>query len=402
MYQLFRHPGKSLKQLRSVKQSQRYTAKMQIDSKDKRSRILFIDDCIPDPCLGGGFPRSIKILEHLCAMNVFITFFPFRDSSFQSTATSLEKQGIEVIYSSSLFDMVAFSSFLKKRRNFYNVIIVSRPHNMRLTMSLIRRFNQKARIIYDAEALFSSREICYREIILRRSVSKMEQQNLVAKEINLAKRADGVLTVSEYEKQTFVANGIKNVFVVSHSVRENPTPKIFNERRNILFVGSILASPSPNEDAVLSFAAECLPIIQKELAIQLLVVGTNKSTKIRALRSDNIQVLGRQENLIEFYNQCRIFIAPTRFSAGIPLKVLEAASFGLPCVVTPLLQKQLGWRDGIELMVGNNAGDFAEKCIKLYTEKSLWETTRQNALKQLRIDCDKEKFATNLKRALEL
>ena len=34
---------------------------------------------------------------------------------------------------------------------------------------------------------------------------------------------------------------------------------------------------------------------------------------------------------------CKVFIAPTRFAAGIPHKVHEATANGIPCVTTELL-----------------------------------------------------------------
>ena len=67
-----------------------------------------------------------------------------------------------------------------------------------------------------------------------------------------------------------------------------------------------------------------------------------------------------------FYDACRIFIAPTRFAAGIPYKVHEAAANGLPSVVTPLLAGQLTWSHDSELLVAESAEQFAEQCLRLY------------------------------------
>jgi glycosyltransferase involved in cell wall biosynthesis len=67
-----------------------------------------------------------------------------------------------------------------------------------------------------------------------------------------------------------------------------------------------------------------------------------------------------------------VFIAPTRFAAGVPAKVIEAACNGIPVVATPLLVRQLGWEDGVEIASGDNAATFAQAVVMLYTDQPLW------------------------------
>lgn len=42
-------------------------------------RVLLIDDKIPDPVLGGGLPRTLKIIQTLVHAGRKITFFPLQD-----------------------------------------------------------------------------------------------------------------------------------------------------------------------------------------------------------------------------------------------------------------------------------------------------------------------------------
>ena len=49
------------------------------------------------------------------------------------------------------------------------------------------------------------------------------------------------------------------------------------------------------------------------------------------------------DDLTPLYEDARVFVAPTRYSAGISLKVIEAAARGVPIVCTPLVSRQLGW-----------------------------------------------------------
>ncbi len=73
-----------------------------------------------------------------------------------------------------------------------------------------------------------------------------------------------------------------------------------------------------------------------------------------------------------------MFVAPTRFSAGVPLKVLEAAAYGLPVVATDLLREQLGWEAGKHLLASpaSDADAFADHCVRLATDQALWRSLR--------------------------
>jgi glycosyltransferase involved in cell wall biosynthesis len=128
----------------------------------------------------------------------------------------------------------------------------------------------------------------------------------------------------------------------------------------------------------------------------------NKSKKISRLDSysPEIQVLGRVDDLGPLYDQARVFIAPTRFAAGIPLKIIEAAAKGVPVVTTSVLAQQLGWQAGRELMVADTAVDFAERCLELLTDADLWEKIRKNALERIRTDYSKAGFQAKLSRVI--
>jgi glycosyltransferase involved in cell wall biosynthesis len=102
------------------------------------------------------------------------------------------------------------------------------------------------------------------------------------------------------------------------------------------------------------------------------------------------------------YEAARIFIAPTRFAAGTPYKIYEAAAMGLPCVVTTLLAEQLGWRDGEELLAvpADEPMAFAAAIARLYHDEALWMRLRAGALKRLARENSPADFARAVKNLL--
>jgi glycosyltransferase involved in cell wall biosynthesis len=98
-----------------------------------------------------------------------------------------------------------------------------------------------------------------------------------------------------------------------------------------------------------------------------------------------------------------VFIAPTRYAAGTPYKVYEAASFGLPVVATELLREQIGWEDSKELLSVDHADPemFARNVVELYRDAALWQTLRDGALARLAAENGREHYVQVLGEILE-
>jgi hypothetical protein len=103
------------------------------------------------------------------------------------------------------------------------------------------------------------------------------------------------------------------------------------------------------------------------------------------------------EELAPALAQARVLVVPTRFGAGIPHKVHQAAMLGIPMVVTSLIAGQLGWQKGQEILEADDPVAFAEACARLYQDQALWERLRAAALARARLDCAPENFAARLK-----
>ena len=380
-----------------------YDAKNIIFSREHISgqdHILVIDDQIPDYRLGNGFPRTYQILQTLKELGYGVTFLPLQKPELAPEITqSLQKKGIEVIHDDSN-KLIDVKKFLESRLGYYKVVFVSRPHNMQDVKNFIKQSAPGSTIIYDAEALFSSRQSRFKELI-DKSVTDSEKEKLIQMEVSLTKNAEILTTVSQFEKDQFEKYGAINVHILGHSIEPQPTPAPFDQRKDILFIGGILGSPSPNEDSVLYFVNQIFPLVRKVEKCEFHVVGTNRVKGIWELDSDLVHIIGKVDDLTPYYNRCRLFVAPTRYSAGIPLKMIEAAAFGLPAVVTPLISDQLGWIEDRDLLIGRNPQDFADKVVALYTDPLLFMKLRQNALDRVRIEYSPKKFKGNLKYILD-
>jgi O-antigen biosynthesis protein len=365
--------------------------------KPHGKRVLFIDDRVPHPWLGSGFPRAHAMLLALVKQGHFVTFYPLAvpDGDWATIYTDMPAE-VEFI---TAHEPAYLEMFLRNRRGYYDAIIVSRPPNMsifRNVLSAYPEWFESVALIYDAEALFVSRDISLREL-KGDPMPAEEAAQLIRKEVELAAEADCIVAVSEADKAVFQRYGMEVVHVLGHSLPARPTPQMFHERQGLLFIGAIHEETSPNADSLIWFLQEIYPRIRAELGdVTFTIAGVNKSDYIRQLAGPTVRITGHLSDLTGLYDSARVFVAPTRFAAGIPHKVHEAAARGVPVVVTPILSSQLGWADGSGVTVAGDALSFARRCVDLYTDAELWKQLREAALERIRTECSQEAFERRL------
>jgi glycosyltransferase involved in cell wall biosynthesis len=110
---------------------------------------------------------------------------------------------------------------------------------------------------------------------------------------------------------------------------------------------------------------------------------------------------GAHADLQGVFGSARLFVAPARFSAGIPLKVVTAASYGLPAAASTLLVRQLGWRTGREIVdAGESAATFAAAVTRACSDEELWMSLQAGALARVGSDYSRERMKRTIDASL--
>ncbi len=371
----------------------------ELRARDSRKckRVLVIDDRIPEARFGSGFPRTRALLEMLARLDYVVTYLPTADPTPVEPDTSeLQQLGIEVLHS-----VLDVSDKLRERRGLYDVAIVSRPTNVPF-LPVVRQWNPSARVIYDAEAVFTFRDALQAEI--DGNPFTVEQINeRISNELAPLVTADAVITVSERERAAIEQHFPgKPVHVWGHptSVRlEGPS---FAERRGALFVGYLASAP--NNDALLQLLREIIPTVYGDVGCSLTVIGSDAQPEALiagAAVPRAVSFGGFVGDLTGTYDASRIFVAPHRFAAGVPLKVIEAMANGLPCVISQLLADQLGVTDGLNALVAASNDEFAVKLAHLYSEEALWQDMQRNGFQFIRERYDPGHMEAQLREVIE-
>ncbi|MDQ2735632.1 MAG: glycosyltransferase family 4 protein, partial [Pseudomonadota bacterium] len=255
----------------------------------------------------------------------------------------------------------------------------------------------RTQIILDTEAIAAVRT-AVRSQVLGEPMA-MPLPGALRHEFRNAYFCQEVLAVNEREARILVELGIHDPEILGTMREPSPTDRGFAARRGVLFVGSLHAADTPNVDSLCWFVDQVLPLIEEELGAETrLTVAGYLAPGLdleRIGQHVRVTLLGPVPDLIPLYDAHRVFVAPTRFAAGTPYKVYEAASFGLPVVATELLRGQLDWTEGAELLAApaDDPAAFAAKVVMLYRSADLWGTVRDAALARLRRENGWDQFS---------
>lgn len=366
--------------------------------RDRRSgrRLLVIDDAVPVKHFGRGLPRTRALVGALTESGYIITYLPVQDPAPHEPITAeLQRSGIEVLHS-----VTDPEAAIRARYGLYDVAIISRPHHAHL-IDIVRQANPGAAIVYDAEAVFAMRDVHKAAAegvpLLAHSIA-----SLTRSELGPVGSTDLVLTVTETERRIVQRYHPQIPAVVwGNAMPLYSGDDDLSVRRDLLFVG-YLGSPH-NSDAVRILLEEIYPGVCAVVGCPLHIVGMDPPPDVQAAAyaDDRVILAGYVEDLTPVYAHSRVFVAPHRWAAGIPIKVLEAMAHGVPCVISRLLGEQLGIADGDEALVATDASDFVEKTIRLMQDDSLWERIRESAREHLRTRYDPQTMANVLRHSID-
>ena len=202
-----------------------------------------------------------------------------------------------------------------------------------------------------------------------KAVSWREYKTIARLEERYLQQADAVLTVSDTDRETFAKIVSRNkITTVQTGVDvEYFRPAPGKEKSNVMvFTGSM--DWMPNEDGILYFVAEILPLIRREISgAKLVIVGRSPSAKVRdlAAHDPNIEVTGTVEDIRPYMDQAAVYVVPLRIGGGTRIKIFEAMAEGKPVISTTLGAEGLPVTHEQNIILADRPADFAARTVEL-------------------------------------
>jgi O-antigen biosynthesis protein len=347
-------------------------------NKDRgiRYRALFIDLETPRPDQDAGSYAALQEIRLFQSLGFKVTFIPENLAYLGNYTDNLQRLGIEMIYAPFYLSV---QDLLEARGKEFDVVYITRYQAVNKHLANVRQYAPQAKVMFCNADLHFLRMI--REAIQNQDQSKLQEATKVRDmELDLMRKVDVTLSYNHVEHSVVLSHNLGTGKVVTCpwvvDVKKKITP--FEERQDIAFIGGF--RHPPNVQSVKFFIQSVMPLLRQQLpGVKFLVYGSNVTPELEKMETEDIMIKGYVESVEEVYDHCRIAVSPLLFGAGIKGKVLDALSYGVPQVLSPVAAESTGVRDGLEVYIAQKPEDWAEKIVKLYNNQEIWENMSKAA-----------------------
>jgi len=348
-------------------------------TRRKGKTILVIDRYVPMFDKDSGSYRMWNLLKILVELGHNVVFVGDDATRYDPYTADLQQSGIEVQYFPYL---VSIDKYLENYAIFFEIVMLSRVEIANKYFHLVKHYCMNAKIIFDTVDLQFLRE-SRRAIIESNEKIHNESEKIKQLELYFIKMSDLTFVVSPTEYEILKKEDSSlNLKILSNIHIIQGCKKSYSERKDILFLGNF--EHLPNIDAIQWFLEEIYPLIKSKLpGLIFYIVGNDPLNEMAKFRSKDIVVTGHVRDLEPFFNNCRIFIAPIRYGAGVKGKINQSMSYGLPVVTTPIGAEGMGLVDKKNALISDSPLEFANNVVNLYNDQGLWESLSENSIQNI-------------------
>jgi GT2 family glycosyltransferase len=332
--------------------------------------VLFVDEDIPKRDQDAGSLTSVNTMILLREFGFQVTFVAHQQRPpDKKYLQELQKLGIQVLHTPFIVDL---QSHLEIFANQYDFFFLCRADVAEKILPLVRQHAPGKPIVFHTIDLHFLRLQRQAELFEDWRAHR-DSEKYKDLETWLINHADCSIVHSDSEKEILINMGVNIERVVLWPlILESPdeTPS-FAERDSIIFVAGF--NHPPNVDAIQSFCATTMPLIEKlDPEIVLKIVGTNIPESVKALDSRNVKIVGFVEDIDEVISKSRLSIAPLRYGAGVKGKIGKSLINGTPVVASPIAAEGMGLKPEEDYLVGNTPEIFAAQIADVYRNEDFW------------------------------
>ncbi|WP_309498331.1 glycosyltransferase family 4 protein [Sulfurovum sp.] len=256
----------------------------------------------------------------------------------------------------------------------------------------------------DLQCLRNARHQAHKE---GRKMTKEDlYSDLAKREIAAILRSDLSLIISSYEMDLLLETFNIDASLLHHlpfmvDLTKYPSKtKSFSQRKHFITIGNF--RHAPNWDMVL-YLQQLWPLIRKQLPdAELHIYGSYPPPKATALHNPKtgFHVKGWAADAFSVIEESRICLAPIRFGAGIKGKLLDAMLMQTPSITTSMGSEGMHKDEPWAGVVSDNADDFIEAAVRLYSDERSWKKAQENGSSILHTHYDAKTLGAKLIRKI--
>jgi polysaccharide biosynthesis protein PslH len=215
-------------------------------------------------------------------------------------------------------------------------------------------------------------------------------------ELTFLKKVNLIMSISEMDQSIFTKNTNTNCKYIPVSMPSNA--KYSGIKNSLCFLGAF--NWMPNKEGI-SWYVNTIhdELVNKFPKLNLEIAGSFSDEISNLSEKPNIRLHGFVDSSMDFISSHGIFIAPILSGSGVKMKVLEAMSLGVPCVLSKKASEGLNLPSIIPIC--NSKEEFIEKLSLLLVDEGLCEKIglagQEFIQKEFSTDVVSKKLITSLK-----
>ena len=335
-----------------------------------KKTLLVIDHHVPQHDRDAGSRTVFQYLKLFIDVGFNVKFLGDNFLPPNHYTKILEQIGIEVLYAD--YDTHNWKTWLKTNGQYIDFVFLNRPHISIKYIDMVKK-HTKAKIFYYGHDLHFLREKREYELTKKRkpfnSFKKYKRM-----ELKLMKNADLSYFPSQVEIDIINTEDPDIQVKVLPPYIFRPLPKKernFRNTKDLMFVGGFLHKP--NVDGILWYLEEIYPVLNNKFPeIKTYILGSDTPAEIIKFNSKTVIVKGyvTDEQLIDYYKNCRLCIVPLRYGSGIKGKIIEAMYYQIPIVTTSIGAEGIKGAENV-LLIKDEPESFAEEIVRVYDDLRL-------------------------------
>lgn len=223
-------------------------------------------------------------------------------------------------------------------------------------------------------------------------------------EFDILNHVDGVMAISHLDKTHYLEeSNIKTPLEVIPLGIAIESENLHAIKKNAFFhLGAM--DWEPNIQGMHWFLKDVWPLILAKAPDATLTLGGKNIDTYNLpefAENKNVIIVPEVKVAKDFMKNNGIMLVPITIAGGIRIKIIEGMSYGVPVVSTLTGAEGINATSGVEIMLGEEANEMAEKALELLNNTELLSSVQQNGLEFAKSHFDNELIKQKVKQFIE-
>ncbi|MDD3875554.1 MAG: glycosyltransferase family 4 protein [Bacteroidales bacterium] len=170
---------------------------------------------------------------------------------------------------------------------------------------------------------------------------------------------------------------------------------IQREERSVFFLGSL--NWMPNIEGLNWFLNHVWPqVIARDNTLKLYIAGRQAPNHLKEYRKNNVHYIGEVEDALGFMASKSIMVVPLFSGSGMRVKIIEGMMAANTIISTHIGAEGIEYKENENIFIADTVEAFVNAILRCTSDKTLCETTGENARKLIHDKYMNERIIENL------